>query len=301
MQALIRGTLRGVIRTGIKPFFSERTSVGFQRGLMRVATASSGLPARKVIRVQRDMGGVGALESRPSGAAQRRDGAMLFCHGGGYCIGSPATHRGLTGHLARALGQSVFSLDYRLAPEHPCPAALDDALAAYRWLLDEGYSATQISLGGDSAGGGLVLALAIRLRDENLPLPAALALISPWTDLTLGGPTLASNARRDPLLTADILHFWANHYLGETSSRSPDCSPLFGELGGLPPTCINVGSDEVLLSDSTRLAEAIRAAGGEVDLHQYEDMWHDFPLHAGLLREADQAIARIADFVLCKH
>jgi acetyl esterase/lipase len=183
--------------------------------------------------------------------------ALLFFHGGGYCSGSIESHRSLVGEAGRAAKLRTLALEYRLAPEHPFPAALDDAERAWRFLLAQGYAAERIAVGGDSAGGGLTLALAQRLRAAGEALPGCLWLLSPWTDLTLSGATLATKDAVDPLIHRGYLAELAAAYLAGHDARDPLVSPLFADLAGLPPTLIQVGSAETLLSDSTRLAEAL--------------------------------------------
>lgn len=222
--------------------------------------------------------------------------AMIYLHGGGYVMGSPATHRSLVARLAKACGIRTLSVDYRLAPEHPFPAALEDALAVYQWMLNQGVLPKNIIIAGDSAGGGLTLATLISLRDNHLPLPAMALCISPWTDLTLTGESITNCAKIDPYISQDLLKLGA-HYVGDNDPRHPHISPFYADLKGLPPLLIHVGTDEVLLSDSTRLAKAAEDAGVEVNLKVWDRMWHDFHLWAPYLPEADQAIEEISEFV----
>lgn len=293
MQDMLRWLLFWSIRLLLKPVLSGGIPIAVQRFWTRVMTASS-RPPRGTRVEPLDMNGVPAERlSLPQSGTR----TLLYLHGGGYCVGSSRTHRGLAAHIARAAGATVHVPDYRLAPEHPHPAALDDALAAYRWLLARGTSPAQIILGGDSAGGGLALAAAVAMRETKLPLPAALVLLSPWADLTLSGDSARTHIGRDPMLTPSILGLWSRLYLGGHPPDHPACSPLFVPLAGLPPMLIQVGSEETLLSDSQQLAEKARAAGVPVRLSLYEGLWHDFQAHAGLLREADRAITEIGDFV----
>lgn len=209
------------------------------------------------------LGGIPGEWVRPAGEAPA---AMLFyLHGGGYIACSPRTHRRITSGFALR-GLSVFAPAYRLAPEHPFPAALDDAVAAYRGLLADGTPADRVVLGGDSAGGGLALALLLRLRDAGHPLPAGAALFSPWTDLTGASATLTSNARRDALFPGHGMDRLTTPYLAGADPADPLVSPLHGDLRGLPPLLLHVGSHEVLLDDSRRLAERAQAAGTAVTL-----------------------------------
>jgi acetyl esterase/lipase len=241
------------------------------------------------------MGGVRG--EQVTGKLPRLKHAVLYLHGGGYCIGSPYSYRILTGSIARQTGIPVYAPDYRLAPEHPHPAALEDALAAYRWLIADGYLPQCIAVVGDSAGAGLTVALCLALRNEHERLPAAIALLSPWLDLAGRGESFDQLAERDPVLSPEGLKRWARDYLGELPADHPLCSPLYAELTGLPPMLIHVGSEEIVLSDSTRFAERARKAGVSVQLHQYQGLWHDFQLHLGVLRESGAAVKEIAKFV----
>jgi len=224
------------------------------------------------------------------------DRAILYLHGGGYALGSIATHRFLMQALGRAARARVLGIDYRLAPENPFPAAVEDAVAAWRWMLGQGLDARRCAIGGDSAGGGLTLATLVALRDRGVPLPRAAALLSPWTDLAGTGASVEGKAAEDPMVTAAGLHQMAQAYLGAADARDPLASPLYADLAGLPPMLVQVGSAEILLDDSTRLAERARAVGVEVELETWDDMVHVFQAFP-MLAEAGQAIARIGDFV----
>lgn len=221
---------------------------------------------------------------------------ILYLHGGGYMMGSPDTHRAMAARIAIASKARALVLDYRLAPEHPFPGALEDAVAAYRWLLEHKTAPEQIVFAGDSAGGGLALAAQLWLRDAGDPMPASVVCISPLTDMEGTGESVLTRAKADPVLTIkDIVVL--RHYLADNDPRSPLLSPLYGDLSGLPPILIHVGNDEILLSDSTRLAERARAAGVDVTLDIYDGMWHTWHFFAPYLPEATQAIAEIGAFV----
>lgn len=227
----------------------------------------------------------------------RQDKVLMYLHGGGYVFGGPDSHRDIGWRLARAAGMRVLMVDYRLAPEHPFPAALEDATNCYRWLLDEGYEPGSVAIGGDSAGGGLSVALLINLRNLGLPLPAACILLSPWTDLSMSGDSMARNEALDPMLSKAILDKMAEYYLGKRDRRAPLASPLFGDLSGLPATYVQVGSLEVLRSDAERLADKIREAGGEVMLEVWPGMFHVFQVFAARVPEGRQAIEKLGEFL----
>jgi len=220
----------------------------------------------------------------------------LFLHGGGYCIGSLNTHRRLVGDIARATSGRALQIEYRLGPEHPHPAAIDDAVAAYRWLLTQNIAPEQLIIAGDSAGGGLTAATLLALRDAGDPLPTCGVLISPWLDLTCTSDSFASKVSEDPVLTQRNLKMWAHMYAGE-HTRAPLISPLFGDLAGLPPLLIQVGTAELLLDDSTRFAERAKAAGVDVTLEVWDEMIHIWPIMAFMLPEGQQAIDRIGAFI----
>ena len=241
-----------------------------------------------------DAGGVPAEWIRPPGAAADR--AILYLHGGGYVIGSINTHRDLVSRVARAAGAPGLSVEYRLAPEHPHPAAVEDSTAAYRWLLAQGVPAERVVVAGDSAGGGLTVATLLALRDAGDPLPAAAVCLSPWVDLEVLGESMTTKADTDPMIQREGLLEMARAYLGEASPQTPLAAPLHADLERLPPLLIQVGTAEMLLDDSTRLAEKARAAGIDVTLEPWEDMIHVFQFFPAM-PEAQQAIERIGEFV----
>ena len=228
-------------------------------------------------------------------AAGMDSGAILYLHGGAYALGSIKTHREFVGRLASATGMRGLLLDYRLAPEHPYPAALEDATAAYHWLIAQGYEASQIMIAGDSAGGGLALATLLVLRDAGEALPAGAVCISPWTDLASTGESIQTKAQVDVVLDPNTLDLYAKAYAGEHDVRSPLISPLYADLHGLPPLLIQAGADEILLDDATRCADKARKAGVDVTLEIWDEMFHVFPL-LPFIREAKEAVERIAAF-----
>lgn len=224
------------------------------------------------------------------------DRVVFFLHGGGYIAGGPRLYRQVTWRLADAARAAVISVDYALAPEHPFPAAVDDAFAAWRALLAEGLDPRRCAILGDSAGGGLALSLALRLRDEGIPLPAAVVAISPWTDLAITGPSAQAGAS-DPMMDASALGPMAAEYLAGADPRDPYASPLYGDLHGLPPILIQVGDDEILRDDATRMAEKLEKAGCPVTLEIWPRMPHVWHAFAPIMPEARRAISRIGEFV----
>ncbi len=237
---------------------------------------------------------------RLSFAEHTDEGALLYLHGGGYAICSPFTHRALAANLGKAAGLNALVPDYRLAPEHPFPAAIDDAVAAYRWLLEQGAPSERIVIAGDSAGGGLTLATMLKLRDTGEPLPGAAAVISPWTDLAVTGESVKTRQKDDPMLYRSGLIEYAQLYLGDHDCKDPLASPLYADFAGFPPLIIHVGTAEILHDDATRLAERAQAAGVDVSLHVYDDMMHVWHYYAGVLPEADTAIEQIGQFLRAK-
>ena len=240
------------------------------------------------------LGGVPALRLEPPGAT---GAALLYLHGGGYVIGSARSGAGLAAALAVRTRAVAYSLDYRLAPEHPFPAALEDGLAAYRALLDGGHSAAQVVVAGDSAGGGLAVALLVSARDDGLPQPAAVAVMSPWVDLTLSGESLHAKEADDAIFDAADIAEYAARYLGDHDPADPRVSPLLADLSGLPPVLVQVGTNEVLLDDATRLAARAAAAHVDVTLEVVARAPHVFQHFAGRLDEADRALDRAGRFL----
>ena len=232
---------------------------------------------------------------RPPSATPGR--VVLYLHGGGYVIGSPRSHRHLAAAIAGAAGASALLLDYRLAPEHPFPAAVEDATAAYRWLLDQAIAPERIVIAGDSAGGGLTVAALLALREARVPLPAGGVCISPWVDLTCSGASYATKAAADPIVRRAGVEEMARAYLGATPPRTPLASPLFADLRGLPPLLIHVGSDEVLLDDAVQLAERAKAGGVDATLEIYDRMIHVWHWFLPMLDEAQTAVEAIGRFV----
>ncbi|WP_158595948.1 alpha/beta hydrolase [Oleomonas cavernae] len=283
---------RGILRVTLKPVLRSTFSVGFQRkwthflGVMMLGPR--GTRAR-----QQSMNGVPAEYVTVGEPAA--DLAILYLHGGGYNLCSARGYRAVTGRFAKSSGVAVHVPDYRLAPEHPHPAALEDALRAYRWLRQQGLR--HIAIAGDSAGGGLTLATAVALRDAGEPMPVALALISPWVDLAARGETYRTHVQRDPQISPDGAAQWARAYTRDLPLDHPLCSPLYADLKGLPPMLIHVGSEEILLSDSLSLQARARAAGVDVRLREFAGMWHDFQIQAGLVKEGAESLTALGGFL----
>jgi len=285
-----------LVRLGVRWFIKPRRHPTVAAARQRLLAAARWIPAPRagteVLSV--DAGGVpGEFIATP---ASQPDRYVLFLHGGGYVAGWPALYRHFTWRVATAARARVLAIDYRLAPEHPFPAALDDALAAYRWLVAGMADPRRTAVMGDSAGGGLALALLLRLRDAGLELPAAAIALSPWTDLALTGGSLSLNVKSDPMLNAADARLFADCYLAGADPRSPYASPLYGNPAGLPPTLIHVGSDEILHDDAVCMAENLRAAGCRIEIEVWPRMPHVWHLFAPVLPEARQAIAHIGAF-----
>ena len=291
-MASIRSKL---IKPLLKPAFSRvlttRLSVAKQRANFdRVA---GGMPVARGTRVEhRTLSHCPAEWLLPKGvtAATGEGSVLLYLHGGGYVVGSPRAYRSLVADFAGKLQCPALVPDYRLAPEQPYPAALDDAHAGWQYLRQSGYEPSQIVVIGDSAGGGLTAALLLKLRDLNEPMPAAALLISPLLDLTLSGASVTERQDRDKLLSIDWLRFGIESYSAGRNLREPGLSPLFGEPSGLPPLLIQVGTEEILYDDAVRFAARARRVGVEVQFEEWPAMWHDWHSFALVLPEARRAI-----------
>lgn len=285
---------RSAVRLTLKPILSPRISIDRQRRWSRWVADIN--PPRRDVEIKAGrVGGIkGEWLSSRAAALRKKAATILYLHGGGYCAGSPISHRALTAQLAHATGLPVFAADYRLAPEHRCPAAVDDAVSAFRALSQQGPAV----IVGDSAGGGLAVAAAQTVRG-GASTPAALILFSPWVDLTLAMARRDPH-QRDPMLSLEWLDACARHYLGDEDATAVLASPLLGDLHGLPPVLIQAGEDELLRSDAVRLHEALHEAGVDVCCEIVTGRWHVFQWHAGRLPSADAAIARAAAF-LSRH
>lgn len=229
--------------------------------------------------------------------ASRAPQTVLYLHGGGYVWGSPATHRSLTAKLASATAARVLALDYRLAPEHPFPAALHDTVAGYGWLLDRGTRPGEVAVCGDSAGGGLAMGLLVALRERGLPMPSCAVVFSPWADLTGESETYVTRASADPIIDPIGARENAALYLAGADPHDPRASPVLADLSGLPPVLMQVGDDELLLGDSQKLELGLRTAGGSVTLSIWRDMFHVFQMFHASIPEAAEALSEAAAFI----
>jgi monoterpene epsilon-lactone hydrolase len=243
-----------------------------------------------------DAGGVPAeWVTTPESDKER---AICYLHGGGYVVGSIISNRDMASRLARAARARVLSIGYRLAPENPFPAAVEDSVASYRWLISQGISPSQVVIAGGSAGGGLAIATLLVLRDAGETLPAAAIAVSPWVDMECIGESMVTKAKIDPFIQRDHLLAMTKSYLGDTDPRNPLVSPIYADMTRLPPLLIQVGTAEVLFDDAKRLAERAKSAGVEVVLEPWEDMIHMWHSFAAMLPEGQQATDRIGEFVL---
>lgn len=242
-----------------------------------------------------DVGGVSAEWVSTPNAVENH--VILYLHGGGWVAGSINTHRGLVARISRSSKARVLIIDYRLAPEHPFPAGLDDCITAYKWLLSKGIKSENIVIAGDSAGGNLTLASLIKLRDDGITLPVAAVCLSPGTDATLSSESFKTKAEIDPFLTQEGIELMRSQYIEDKDRKNPLVSPLFADLQGLPPLLIHVGSSEILLDDSVRFAKRAKEAGVDVTLEIWEDMIHVFHAFAEWSPESQQAIEKVAEFI----
>jgi acetyl esterase/lipase len=293
-ERLAAPALRLVVRTALKPVLSPTVPITWQRRWLGQVMRSI-RPAGQVDVQAGALGGITGEWLRPRHPAANTSATILYLHGGAYCLGSPATHRALTSHLAHAAGLPVFAADYRLAPEHPFPAAVEDAISAHLSLSGSG----PVVIAGDSAGGGLALATALAIRQRQIEPPIALVLFSPWVDLTVSA--LADKAAKgEVVLSSAWLNACAHHYLAGKDATVPLASPIYGDLHGLPPTLIQTSPDELLHSDAVRIHDALLDAGVAVRCEIVPARWHEFQLHAGMLPSARAAVERAGSFILLK-
>lgn len=291
LQTALEYSLKEGLQRLVKPLLHPAIPIRAQRSMIRQAYLASTPPAGCRFE-HTTLGGIPITRTRCQHSDPAR--AILYFHGGAFIIGTPDTHRGITGHLCVSSGASVYAPDYRLAPENPFPAGLQDAKATYLALLEDGIQPEQIALAGDSAGGGLALALAMMLRDEGVALPGAVVVFSPWTDLThsrLYEPPV------EPMLQKRWIDKAARLYCASESRKNPLVSPVYGDFSGLPPLLIQVGSEEILLNDAQRLAHAASRDGVEVHLDIFNSLWHVFQVHAGQLDRATEAMEQAGEFI----
>lgn len=302
MQRLLKALTRLFARTFFKPFHGPPFSLAFTRRWVSLLARIS-RPPPGIERMELSAGDVRIVRLRdatspvPSSVEPGARDAIMFSHGGSFVLGGLDTHLGLGGWIARTTGADVYLAEYRLAPEHPFPAPTDDLFAAYRAVLGQGHSPTRTAILGDSAGGALAVSMTLSLPEMNVPSPAALVLLSPWLDLTLTSASIGANARRDPKLSRDWLDRTGHAYAGELRRSDPRISPLFADLATLPPTLVQVGSDEILLDDSIRFTDRAFAAGVDVELQRFDGWWHDFQTLAGSLDGAREALEDVGAFL----
>jgi len=287
-MSMMQAIMRRLVTLTVKSQLNPRVSVATQRSrldLLRYTPMPGGIREQDMT-----LAGIPTKRLTPTPT----HGAILYLHGGAYCTGSPESHREMVARIARASEREAFVLHYRLAPEAPYPAALEDAMKAYTELLAEHQD---IVIMGDSAGGGLSMALAEAISQTDYAQPSAMVLMSPWCDLTCKGPTIDSNKGIDPMLDPSWLTSSAAMYAANTPLDDKGMSPLFGDMSGYPRTLVQVGSDEILLSDATRAVEAMKAAGVDVELQVYDGMWHVFQFHAAILKSSKKAVYKIGNFL----
>ncbi|XPS82808.1 acetyl-hydrolase [Desulfosarcina variabilis str. Montpellier] len=285
---------RLIIKKVISPKLNNLQSIDETRNFMEKMAKYSKLPPGTQIE-KITLNGIAAEWIYTNTAHEER--VVLFLHGGGYNLCSINTHRELASYIARESGAKVLLIDYRLSPEHPFPAALEDAVSAYHWLLGNGLSGKNIAIAGDSAGGGLTLATAISIRDAGDPLPSSIACIAPWTDLCMTGDSIQTKSKIDPLVKIHSAKIWAKNYIGDNDPSDPRISPLYADLNIFPPLLIHVGTDDMLLDDSKRIAQKAEESGVNVELKIYEKMWHVFHLQVKAMPEAKNAIAEFGAFI----
>lgn len=296
-MSLQNRVLSWALRRWIKPKSLRQPDIAASRAMTDRVPFGAKLPRGWALRTEHAAGLAGEWIEPVATQHAAREQTILYLHGGGYVAMSPRTHRSLTSRLASGSGARLFALDYRLAPEHRFPAALDDAVAAYRALIAGGTPASRIVVAGDSAGGGLALALLVALRDAGDPLPAACVLFSPWTDLAATGQSIVGNDAADVLMSGLWVALQARFYLGDTPATHPLASPVYADLTGLPPLLIQVSSTEVLLDDARRVAENAKRCGGEATLQVWPDLPHDWQMFAPILPEARAALRDASAFI----
>ncbi|WP_051194442.1 alpha/beta hydrolase [Nocardia jiangxiensis] len=289
-KALWEGLVASLTPVGDTELTVDELRAGFD------AWATGSMPAPEDgVYEEVDADGASCILVRMPGTSDKR--TILYSHGGGYVLGSASSYRGFGAALSRAADAQVLVVDYRRAPECPHPAALQDFTAAYHWLVGQGIRPGDIVVSGDSAGGGLTTALLVALRDQGEPLPAGGVPISPWVDMTFSGKSYETRADVDPIISRDLLGTMASLWLGDQDPRDIKASPIFGDLSGLPPLSIFIGTAECLYDEAIKLAQRAEASGVAVDLHIGEGMFHIWPVMNSFLPEAKEAVGQIGEFV----
>ena len=287
-----------VVRAVTSAYFTliDPQTVDIARARTRLDILGSLVPvARRVVVEKSTVCGLDAEWLTPEKAIKNK--VLLYLHGGAYVLGSCASHRHLVSYLARAGEIEAVVPEYRLAPEHKFPAAVDDAVSVYEYLLSEGYAGRDIVIAGDSAGGGLGVAALLALRDKGIEMPAAAVLMSPWLDLSASGESHRTRNEADPWFNASDIPVVARYYCEEDQVRNPLVSPVYADMSGMPPIHIQVGNDEILLSDATRLVENVRKAGGRADIDVWSEMWHVFQAFLLVMPESREAIDRLGAYI----
>lgn len=283
-----------IVRAVTSVYFDlvDAESANVQRSRRRLDTLGRLIPPARGVEVSKaPMAELSAEWLIPAEATAGK--VLLYLHGGAYVLGSAHSHRHMVSYLARAGNVATLMPEYRLAPEHPFPAAIEDAVRVFDALMADGYTPDDILIGGDSAGGGLAVATMLSLKEQGKPMPGAAFLLSPWLDLSASGESMQSRAEHDPWFNAADIPIVARYYCGEANVRNPLVSPVYADVAGLPPMHIQVGSDEILLSDATRLADKLRAAGSDVDIEVFDEMWHVFQAFLLVVPESREAIDRM--------
>jgi epsilon-lactone hydrolase len=294
-ESFITTFTRLIIKIFLKPILTPSIPIIFQRFWEEFTTRL--LPVPTCVRFEHSyLDNVPVEIVRPTLIQQNEANVVLFLHGGAFLVGSPRSRRAIAGKIAQFTGMTIYVVDYRLAPEYPFPASLEDALTCYRLLLQQDITPDRIALVGDSAGGGLALSLCLKLREHGIKQPICLALISPWVDLTNSQLKEVAN---DVLLNKKWLEQGAVAYCGESAATEPFISPIYADLTGLPPTLIHVGSEEMLFNDSRRLVQNLTKSGISVEIKEFPRLWHDFQICAGLVPEATQSVEELSEFI-CK-
>jgi len=295
MGAMMRNRhlLKGKIHREV---IDQNTSIEKLRQECDEAAARFFKPLEGITYSQADYQGFYAEWVNPESAPA--DKVILYFHGGGFVMGNAISHRNIVGNFVKRLGIKALVFDYSLAPEHPAPAAVNDSSLVYTWLLEQGYKPENVVFAGDSAGGGIALATLLKCKDDGVALPAACAVFSPCTDMTISGESHKTREKADPCTPKGMTETYLRYYTGSGDPKHPYASPLFGDLSGLPPIIIQVGNDETLRDDSTRFAQRAKESGVDVHLKVWKGMFHCFPLLAPMFPEATEALDEVCQFIL---